>query len=134
MNFKKVLPWVLGTVIAVSGIGFVSVKAAEETPHKEHMQQERCKEGKQMEKMDHSMMKDGKHAMDPAMMEKCMKDQEMMKMCMEMMQKPEMQGMLKEMMQKDAKFHKMMLDLVNSVEMPEGHDMEKPIAHRMDHK
>jgi len=111
MKMKRVLPWVLGGMVTVAALGWganTEIVSAEEHDHKHGQQQ-----------MQQEMMQDGKQMMDPKMMQDMMKDPAMHKQCMDMMQQPEMQSMMKEMMQKDGQFHKMMLDLVNSVEIDE---------------
>jgi type IV secretory pathway VirB10-like protein len=137
MNTKKILPWILGGMLTVSavGLGFSATTG--------HAAEKNSQQTKQNQ-MQQGMMQDGKSMMgqmDPKMMQEMMKNPEMMQQCMEMMQKPEMQAMMKEMMQKpemqtmmkdmmqkDGQFHKMMSDLVNSVEMAENHEHGAPQA------
>jgi hypothetical protein len=141
VNMKKVLPWVLGGMLTVSalGLGFIAATGYAAEKNSQQTKQNQMQQG---------MMQDGKSMMgqmDPKimqnMMQEMMKNPEMMKLCMEMMQKPEMQAMMKEMMQKpemqtmmkdmmqkDGQFHKMMSDLVYSVEMAENHEHGVPQA------
>lgn len=131
MNIKKVLPWILGGVLTVfvlglggnAAVGYAAEKDARQM--KQHqMHQDVMQDGKNMMgQIDHKMMEE--MMKDPAMMKQCMdmmQQPEMQSMMKDMMQKPEMQAMMKGMMQKDGQFHKMMMDLVNSVDMDENHD------------
>jgi len=121
---KKIAALVIGGLVTVSAIGFgYSAYAAE-------------KNAEQKPAM-HNMMQDGKMGnMDDKAMGDMMKDAEMQKQCLEMMKSPEMQQgmkdmmktpemqvMMKQMLQSDPELHKIMLDLVNSVDMNEhSHD------------
>jgi periplasmic protein CpxP/Spy len=117
---KRLMIWVLGGLIAVSAVGMSFgakvVSAADQGKQSQMMQ------GNQ------GMMQDPKAMADmmksPDMQKQClelMKNPEMQKAMIDMMKQPEMQAAMKQMLQRDMKFHQMMLDLVNSVDMNMDH-------------
>lgn len=148
MKLKKMVPWILSGVMTITMLGLGPVTVASAAEQKQQHMQEMTKDGQhnmgQMDpKMMQDMMKDGKMMMDPVMHQQCMEmmqKPEMQDKVKEMLAMPQMQASLKAIMQKDGQFHKMISDLVNSVEMTEEHahrveaspDAEK-IAHNQHH-
>ncbi|MCX7780823.1 MAG: hypothetical protein N2491_07900 [Negativicutes bacterium] len=129
---KRMTAWIVGGLITVSAIGLVFdgkvSLAAEKTSPSPMMQ------GTQMQHMMNGMDPKAMAEMmkSPEMQKHClemMKNPEMQMHCLEMMKNPEMQQMMKQMIQQDKDFHKMMSDLVKSVDMDSKHTMpQQPIG------
>lgn len=136
MNRKKFIPWIIGGMltVAVAGAGIITaVGNAAEKP----AQNQACQD-----MMNYDADAPGAAGMmnDPDMEKQCtgmMAQPGMQQDMKETMQQPHMQASMKAMMQQDAKFHQMMLDLVNSVEAPENHDhgaeTDEPAASEDEH-
>ncbi|MEG6586357.1 hypothetical protein [Dendrosporobacter sp. 1207_IL3150] len=124
---KKFAALVIGGIITVSAFGFgYSVNAAEKNAEQKPAMHNMMQGGHMDAKAMGDMMK------DPAKCVEMMKSPEMQGMMKDMMKTPEMQVMMKQMLQNDAELHKIMLDLVNSVDMSE-HDHAAPRATASEH-